>query len=278
MLGIGKKKVQVRQLHFHLSGKNVHKYLVFLIVFIMFLCSSLSAQTALGQSNRLSYELGINALRIGDVSMAKKHFQQALSGRDSNYADQARLELVRLMANTRVAINKASKIEGGDQGDGNIQGGKEAKQENSLERIRQMLASFRTQEIIPAAWITAVNGLERSGHQQEALELAQELYLSFPEKGDYAVEALFICARLLYYEYFLTDPALEHLYTILSAYPQSRATLRSYQLLAKIYLNPKTTSPNLGRACHFLKLYRKQGGSSLNWQQHDQKLDKLCGI
>ena len=233
---------------------------LFLFLFLFFLSLALPAQVEQsaekqeGKHNTAAYQMGVHALRRADYQKARQYFQESIT-EGGQFSDNARLELVQLMA--------AKQIKG-----------------NGLEAIRKVLNSFKDEEIAAEAWITASQTLAQNLRSEEALELAQELYLRFPA-SDYADEALLLSAHILYYEHNSPASALERLYTCLKLYPQMNIKLNLYALLAEIYLSPESSFYNISRACRFLKLYDKESkklginikGAS---QRSKEKLGSLC--
>ena len=128
---------------------------------------------------------------------------------------------------------------------------------NSLKAIRQVLNSFKDTKAASEAWITASQALAQNSRLEEALELAQELYIRFPN-SEHADEALLLAAHILYYEHNSPASALERLYTCLKLYPQMNIKMNLYALLAEIYMDSNSSFYNISRACRFLKLYDKE--------------------
>ena len=203
-----------------------------------------------------AYQMGVHALRRAEYQKARQYFQQSIA-KGGQFADNGRLELVKLMA----AQQKTGEA-------------------NHLKEIRQILSSFKDEKIAAEAWIAASQTLSQNSRSEEALELAQELYLRFPN-SDYADEALLLTAHILYHEHNSPASALERLYTCLKLYPEMDIKMNLYALLAEIYMDSNSSFYNISRACNFLKLYneesKKLGNSSKEASPGSQgKLGVLC--
>ena len=183
------------------------------------------------ESDIAAYQMGVQALRRIEYQKARRYFQQSIA-KGGEFADKARLELVQLMAM------------------------KDTKG-NDLKSIRKLLHSFQDQKIGAEAWIKAAQTLAQNLRFEEALGLAQELHLRFPNSG-YADEALLLAAHILYYERNSPVSALERLYTCLRLYPRTNAKMKLYGLFAKIYMDSNSNFYNVSRFCRFQRLYNME--------------------
>ena len=203
--------------------------------------------------NASAYQMGIAALINGKNKNAIAYFKQAINA-NKLYSDNARLELVQLMA-----IDK----------------------KNDLDAIRKILNSFNNDDLKPEALMATSYALLSNKRHLESLELAQEIVTNFPE-SNLADDALLLSAEIFYYKLKNEIIASETIVSCLTRYPKSNKKNRLYYLLAKIYISPNQLN-NRERGCYFFLAYlnkdREEQGKYQNKYNEDlnkKALETLC--
>ncbi len=191
-----------------------------------------------GEAGQVNYEMAFAYLLKGDREQARAFLDQAVAA-GGTYADLARLELIRLIA---------------------VQNQDDAANADVVPQIRTVLLAFEDRTLIPRAWFAAVQALEQAERRPEALALALELALRYPQSNE-AAPALLSAAHLHLHDDD-TDAAIDALYRILADYETSTQAREALYLLAKIYSVPGPHyDPDL--ACLALQHFHDHSGATL---------------
>ena len=156
--------------------------------------------------SKIYYEEGFSYLLQGNSAKAKEFLEKAVT-EGGQYADPARLELVRILSRS-----------------GNSQG------------LREMLGQFQDQNLVSAAWKEAILGLGDGGNSDASLELALEMPLRFPVSPE-ADDVLFFSAELLFSRGQYAA-SLDRLQMILTGYADKDCADDAYYLMSQIFLHP----------------------------------------
>ncbi|MEQ9363033.1 MAG: hypothetical protein RIF32_02250 [Leptospirales bacterium] len=196
-----------------------------------------------GDPARVAYEMGFSYLLAKDSARARAYLEEAVAAGGS-YGDQARVELVRLLAYETAA--EATNAGDGGQGEAAV-----------LAPIRQALLGFEDRTRIPRAWFAAVQALEEAGQYAPSIKLAMELALRYPTSPE-ADDALLTAARL-HDANGHSAAALESLFRILKDHSSGDRVPTAAYMIARIYSRPgEYYSP--GRACAALVYLRLRAG------------------
>lgn len=220
------------------------------------LSGGLGAQAAAGgdlpgDPARVNYEMGFAYLLREDRVRARNYLELAANAQGA-FADLARLELVRLIS------------------------AEDAPPATALAAARATLLRLEDKTGMPRNWLAAAQAFSDAGRRAEALELALELPLRFPESSE-AARALALAARIHLVEERV-DAALECYLRLLQQYSGGAGADEAALFAARIMLAPGPRH-NPHQACRFLQVFHPEGiFASSDWAREGRSWDRdFCG-
>ncbi len=220
------------------------------------LIGGLAAQPAAGgdlpgDPARVNYEMGFAYLLRRDRARARNYLELAANSQGA-FADLARLELVRL-----ISADDAPPAE-------------------ALAAARATLLRLEDKTTLPVHWLASAQAFSDAGRRAEALELALELPLRFPESAE-AARALALAARMHLLEE-RSDAAIECYLRLLQEYDTRPGADEAALFLARILLAPGPRH-NAHQACRFLRVFHTDAiFAESDWAAEGRSWDRdFCG-
>lgn len=200
-----------------------------------------------GDPARVNYEMGFAYLLRHDRARARNYLELAANSQGA-FADLARLELVRLIS------------------------AEDAPPAAALAAARATLLRLEDKTGLPQNWLAAAQAFSDAGRRAEALELALELPLRFPESPE-AARALALAARIHLLEE-RADAAIECYLRILQQYSAVPGADEAALFVARVMLAPGPRH-NAHQACRFLRVFHADGiFAASDWAREGRSWDR----